>query len=407
MLLDLQRKCAVFILAGGEGQRLAPLTLHRAKPAVPFGGVYRIIDFTLSNCLNSGLRRIYVLTQYASTSLARHLRNGWNIFHGELGEFILQVPPQRIHSDRFYAGTADAIYQNLALLQDERPEHVVVLSGDHVYKMDYAEMVRCHEEHKADLTIACCAMPREQCTQLGVAEAADDGRIRGFQEKPADPQPMPEDPSRSLANMGVYVFRTEVLVQRVIEDAREDTEHDFGRNVIPQMIERDRVFAYPFQQDEGRTASYWRDIGTLDSYWAANMDLVEIVPEFNLYDRAWPIRTFQPQHPPAKTIVVSRHGPTAVTNTLLSAGCVVSSAHVNRSVLSPGVRVREGSKVSESVLMEDVDVGAGSVIHRTIVDSGVQIPPGTQIGVDLGQDRRRFTVTHSGIVVVPRRAVFE
>ncbi|MHC4276263.1 MAG: glucose-1-phosphate adenylyltransferase [Planctomycetota bacterium] len=395
----------VMVLAGGEGQRLYPLTKDRAKPAVPFGGIYRIIDFTLSNCLNSGLSKIVLLTQYKSMSLDRHIRLGWwNLFNAELGDYLEIIPPQMRISHEWYRGTADAVYQNIYTLERVRPEMVLILGGDHIYKMDYHKMVDFHLRKQADATASCVDVPVSEAHRFGVMEIDDDCRVTGFLEKPSHPRPMPDSPGRVLASMGIYLFNTETLVQRIMEDAKEDSAHDFGKDIIPSMLDRDRVYAYNFEDENKSPIRYWRDIGTLDAYWEANMDLVSINPVFNLYDTYWPIRTYREQFPPAKTVFAGGDGRVGeVSNSLLSAGCIISGARVSDSVLSSDVRIEVDSSVSGSVIMEGVRMGRGVEIRRAIIDKGVHVPDGMVIGHDHEEDRRHFTVTDKGIVVVPKQ----
>lgn len=404
-----QHDVAVMVLAGGEGQRLHPLTQSRAKPGVRFGGTYRVIDFTLSNCVNSGLRRIHLLTQYASMSLSRHVRRTWGPrLSDDMDEFVDFVPPQRLFSDKWYAGTADAIFQNLFLLQEERPEHVLLLSGDHAYKMDYALLLRHHRECQAELTISCLKVRREAATQLGVVETDAEGRVVGFVEKPADPPALPDDPEHCLVNMGVYAWRTTSLVEEVVADARTDSHHDFGRNIIPAMVAGGRaVHAYPFVGAGRSPNSYWRDIGTIAGYWEAHMDLIAPLPELDLYDDLWPIYTYKGPLPPVKTVHSGDHAPPQVGCSILCAGCIVNSAAVRDSVLSPGVIVEPGAEVAESVLMDDVVVGEGARLRRVIVDEGVHIPPGYEIGHDPELDALRFVVAEPGIVVVQKRSALD
>jgi glucose-1-phosphate adenylyltransferase len=394
------------VLAGGRGERLYPLTRDRAKPSVPFGGMYRIIDFTLSNCLNSGLRRIYLLTQYKSISLDRHISQAWNILPGEMGEFVAAIPPQQRLAESWYLGTADAIYQNIYTLQSHRPARVLILSGDHIYKMNYLDMLKFHEEKEAQITVACVEVDIERAAgQLGVAEVDPSMRVVGFEEKPAHPKPTPHNPKKAFCSMGVYIFNTEDLIHCVTDDAKKNTEHDFGKNVIPTEIMRRKVFAYNFIDENKKEVLYWRDIGTIDAYYEANMDLVQIDPVFNLYDKDWPIRTVQPQMPPAKTVFADEYegGRRAVVlDSLICHGCIISGGHVQRSILSPGVRVDDYAEVADSLLFDDVHVGKGAKIRRTIVDKRVVIPENAQIGFDLEQDGKRFTVSESGIVVIPR-----
>jgi glucose-1-phosphate adenylyltransferase len=402
-----------FVLAGGRGQRLYPLTRDRAKPAVPFAGLYRIIDFTLTNCLHSGLRHILVLTQYKSLSLERHIQIGWSIFSPALGEFLVTVPPQQRAAEHWYLGTADAMYQNWYsverfAMEQGAPEAILILAGDHVYKMDYRPMVRFHQEREADLTVGVVAVPlAEAAGELGVLVVNGEGSVLHFQEKPAQPAPSPTDPAVCLASMGIYVFRPEVLARRLEEDARTaDSSHDFGRDVINRMVGEDRVFAFPLERANKNPLPYWRDVGTLDAYWEAHMDLVAITPKFNLYDREWPIHTYHEPWPPAKTVHDEPGRTGTAVNSLLSPGSIVSGSHVARSVLSPGVRVNSYATVEDSVLLAGVDVGRGARIRRAIVDKGVRIPPGERIGYDPETDRARFTITEAGIVVLPKEARF-
>ena len=399
----LHKQVLTIILAGGQGERLYPLTMDRAKPAVPFGGIYRIIDFTLSNCLNSGLRKIVVLTQYKSFSLDKHLRLGWNIFNNELDEYIEQIPPQQRISDQWYQGTADAVYQNIYTLEKEQPEMVLILSGDHIYKMDYRNMALFHQGNEADFTIACMEVPLNEGKRFGVIETNEENRIIGFHEKPPEPIPSPNNPETTLISMGIYLFNTTTLVKAIIDDAKQDTNHDFGKNIIPGMIHSKRVYAYPFTDENNNGLSYWRDIGTLDAYWEANMDLVQISPEFNLYDKDWPIRTYKAQYPPAKT-VFNRDLPDGradmILNSIVSEGCIINGAKVEGCVLSPDIRVEPHSEIYDSIIMEGVRIGRNVRIRKAIIDKSVKIPDNMNIGYNREEDSKHFTVTDSGIVVV-------
>ncbi len=396
-------KILAIILAGGRGERLYPLTRDRAKPAVPFGGIYRIIDFTLSNCINSGVRHIYALTQYKSISLHRHIQLGWsNILSAQLGEFIEVIPAQQRIDEQWYQGTADAFYQNIYTLQEERPDLILILSGDHIYKMDYRKMIAFHVERRADLTVAAIRMDRTSSRSFGVIEVDEDSRIIGFQEKPEEPKTIPGDPGGILASMGVYVFNIEILVKRLIEDARSDSSHDFGKDIIPTMIRKDRVFAFDFQKGDRGGAGYWRDVGTIDAYFEANMDLMSLMPQLNLYDAEWPILTYQPPYPPAKTVHAEERRTGAVTNSIISNGCIISGGSVKRSVLSPRTRVHSYVDIEDSILLDGVDVGRHARIRRTIIDKDIQVPAGMEIGYNREEDEKRFTVTSSGIVVVPK-----
>ncbi len=397
------------ILAGGQGERLYPLTKDRAKPAVPFAGEYRIIDFTLSNCVNSGLKRIYVLTQYMSHSLDRHLKLGWNILATALDEFLYTIPPQFRTGNRWYLGTADAVFQNVYILQNERPSHVVILSGDHIYKMDYSEMIEAHARNKALATVAVVEHDRAAASRMGVVEVDADNHVVSFSEKPSDPKPIPGQPEMALVNMGVYVFETATLVQAVSEDSRRDSAHDFGQNILPSLIRTGRLFAHPFRDENRAQVKYWRDIGTLDAYYDASMDLVRVDPSFNLYDRSFPIRTFMEPRPPVKMVFSGREEGRVgmAVDSLLCSGCIISGGRVERSILSPNVRINSYSLVQDSILFDYVQIGRHARIRRAIIDKDVHVPPGFQIGYDPEDDARRFTVTESGLVVVPRGTVIE
>jgi glucose-1-phosphate adenylyltransferase len=391
----------VIVLAGGAGERLYPLTKERAKPAVYFGGPYRIIDFVLSNCINSGLRRVFIATQYKSLSLNRHIRMGWGIVSEELGEFVEILPPQKRVSEHWYQGTADAVYQNLYSILRENPKHLVVLSGDHVYKMDYSRMVRLHEERGAAVTLATIEVPIADASRFGVIVVDENERVTGFQEKPKDPTPIPGSSEFVLASMGVYIFDTEILVQALEADATLPTNHDFGKDIIPALIHQAPVYSYRFYDENKKASKYWRDIGTLDAYFDANMDLCQVNPEFNLYDPEWPLRTYQPQAPPAKFVFAetgSRCG--QALDSVISPGCIVSGSSIYGSVLCPNVRVHSFSRIEQCILMPGVRVGRHAQIRRAIIDRDVLIPRGALIGYNHDEDRRRHTVTESGIVVV-------
>ena len=404
------RDVLTVILAGGKGTRLEPLTRDRAKPAVPFGGIYRIIDFTLSNCINSGLRRVLVLTQYKARSLDRHIRQGWNFLSTELGESIEVLPPQQRIDENWYKGTADAIYQNIYSLEKENPTYTVILAGDHIYKMDYGAMIRSHKERNADLTIGCIPIPLADTRHFGIMEADEDLRVTGFLEKPMTAKPMPGDPERCLGSMGIYVFSTRLMFELLCEDAASpDSEHDFGKNIIPNMIQSQRVFAHRFKDRNDKPQEpYWRDVGTLDAYYQANMDLVDVNPVLNLYDEEWPIRTLQIQTPPPK-FVFSGDGPPGVArrgealDSMVANGSIISGGHVQRCIISPRVRVNSYAFVDSSILFEGVDVGRHCRIQRAIIDKDVKIPANTTIGYDLEWDRKRgFTISEGGVVVIAK-----
>ncbi|MCX5701277.1 MAG: glucose-1-phosphate adenylyltransferase [Candidatus Omnitrophica bacterium] len=401
------RKVLTFIMAGGKGERLLPLTNDRTKPAVPFGGIYRIIDFTLSNCINSGLRRIYLLTQYKSASLQRHIRLGWNILPSELAQFIEMLPAQQRVGDSWYLGTADAIYQNLYTLEMDKPDEVLILAGDHIYKMNYYSMIDFHRDNDADLTVGVVEVGKEKSMHFGVVEVDDSNRVIGFQEKPKEPKTISEGSDKIYASMGIYVFKHPVIEDELHEDAKKKTSsHDFGKDIIPQMIKKgQKVVAYNFTLNNKKESQYWRDIGTIDAYYEANMDLIQPSPTFNLYDKEWPIRTYQEQFAPAKTIhsgeeVAGRVG--LALDTIFSGGCVVSGGKVQRSILSPNVRVNSFSEVYDSILLEGVNVGRYAKVKRAIIDKDVNIPQGVVIGYNLAEDKKKFFVTESGIVVVAK-----
>ena len=405
----MQRSALVMILAGGEGSRLRPLTLDRAKPAVPFGGRYRIIDFALSNFINSGFYRINVITQYKSDSLGRHIARGWRMA-GIADHYVDVVPAQQRTGKHWYMGSADAVFQNLNLIEDTQPKDVCVFGGDHIYKMDVRQMLSHHREIQASLTIAAIPVPLKEASAFGVMEVDAQGRVVAFEEKPDNPKPMPHRPTHALVSMGNYIFERELLCQQLVEDARDDqSSHDFGKDILPGLIAHDdhRVFAYDFSTNElpghsEREQGYWKDVGTIESYWRASMDLIEIVPEFNLYNSLWPVRTYYEHFPPAKFVhndaTTGRVGTAA--NSLVSEGCIVSGAKIVRSVLFPQVRTHSYAQVEESVLFHEVTVGRHARIRRAIIDKGVTVPPYTQIGYDLELDRQRFHVSPEGIVVV-------
>ena len=393
------------LMAGGAGERLYPLTRDTAKPAVPFGGMYRIIDFTLSNCINSGARHILVLTMYKALDLIRHVRDGWNILSPELGEYIEVLPPmKRVHAD-WYQGTADAVFQNFQSIEAESPELTLILAGDHIYKMDYGEMIEWHRKNRAEITIATIQVPPEEAGRYGIAEIDEDYRIVGFEEKPQHGHPKRSrfDPAMVSASMGIYVFDTGVLLRALHEDAEDSTSsHDFAHDVLPRQLDRWRVMAYDFRDMNAKQVRYWRDVGTLDAYYEANMDLVDVEPLFNLYDRRWPIRTNMTQQPPAKFVFAQEGRRMGVAvDSIVSNGCIVSGGRVLRSVLCPGVRVNSYCEVEFSILMPNVEIGRWSRLRRAIVGTGVKIPESSTIGFDLEADRAKgYTVTEGGVVVV-------
>ncbi len=409
----LLRNTLAVVLAGGKGSRLEPLTRDRAKPAVPFGGSYRIIDFSLSNCINSGMRKIVVLTQYKAMSLDRHIDLGWrSLLSHEMGEFIDILHPQQRIDDKWYQGTADAVYQNIYTLEKERPRYVLILAGDHIYKMNYGTLVEFHRDHDADLTIGALRVNAEDARHFGVMQIDADGRVIGFEEKKPDAHTIPGDPRRCLASMGIYVFNSRFLFEQLMIDAtRQGSAHDFGHNIIPSVIDSHRVFAYPFRDENRKQDAYWRDVGTLDAYFEANMDLVHVDPLLNMYDARWPIRTYQPNLPPPK-FVFAAEGPDArrgqALDSIVCQGGIVSGGHVERSILGPNVRINSFAQVYDSILFAGVDIGRHARVRRAIIDKGVRIPPGASVGFDPEEDRTRgFIVSENGITVIAKADVVE
>ena len=403
------RNTVTMILAGGQGERLSPLTKYRTKPSVPFGGKYRIIDFTLSNTLNSGLRKIYVLTQYKSESLNEHLQTGWNIFNAELNEFVYSVPPQQKIGNNWYTGTANAILQNMNLLKPSKAENVLILSGDHIYKMDYLKMVEYHVDTNADLSIASIYTPIEEASRFGVLNIDADYQVVNFIEKPPKPPEAPDKPGYAFVNMGIYIFNTKVL-REVFE--KMEKEHlvtdDFGKHIIPYMVKEGyNVRSYRFVDENKKEKPYWVDVGTIESYYAASMDLISVAPVFNLYDQSWPIRTKQQQFPPAKTVSHEGERVGRALNSLICDGTIISGGLVERSILGFNVKVNSFTYITDSIIFDGCNIGRHSRIRRTIMDKNVVVPPGTEIGFDPEQDAKRFKVTESGIVVIPKNYKFE
>lgn len=406
------KSVVTFIMAGGKGERLYPLTRDRAKPAVPFGGIYRIIDITLSNCINSGIRKMHVLIQYKCNSLIRHISLGWNIFDAGLGEYIDVVPAQMRVRDSWYMGTADSIYQNLDFVDVEKPEYVLILAGDHIYKMNYSEMIAYHIAKGAESTVAVVELDKKDASQFGIIQVDTNNRILGFEEKPKEPKTIPGDTNHVFASMGIYVFNTSVLRNELNADAvRDDSQHDFGKNILPGMVaKKAKVFAYNFKDENKKEAQYWRDIGTLDAYYEANMDLITVSPVFNLYDRDWPVRSYMENRPPAKFIFAGGDDGRRVGvayDSIVSGGCVISGGKVERSIISPNVRINSYSEVADSIIMDGVDIGRNAKIRRAVIDKDVKIPQGIRIGYDPDEDKKKFTVTESGLVVVAKGTVIE
>ncbi len=389
------------IMAGGRGERLKALTEHRCKPATPFGGKFRIIDFVLSNCVNSGIRQISILTQYKAQSLIQHVERGWSFLRGEFGEFVEVIPAQQQIGEQWYRGTADAVYQNLDLLLSHRPKHVLVLAGDHIYKMDYGPMIAYHVEKGADITVGVVEVPATESRHFGVLTATEWNRVTRFTEKPAVPDTLPGKPESILASMGIYIFNTRLLEQLLHEDAHDpSSSHDFGKNILPKAIGEKQVFAYPFQDVKTRAQSYWRDVGTLDAYYDANLELVHVRPELNIYDVDWPIWTYQLHQPPAKFILDEDGRRGMAINSMVSGGCIISGAVVRESLVFSNVHIDEGSKVSRSVILPHVSIGKNCTISGAIIDEGCEIPSGMCIGLDCEDDARRFMVTEKNVVLV-------
>jgi glucose-1-phosphate adenylyltransferase len=389
------------IMAGGRGERLKDLTKHRCKPATPFGGKFRIIDFVLSNCINSGIRQIAVLTQYKAQSLIQHIQRGWSYLRGEMGEFVEIIPAQQQIGEHWYRGTADSVFQNLEFLRSHRPTHVLILAGDHIYKMDYGPMIAYHEQCEADITVGVVDVTIGQAREFGIMTTDETNRITKFAEKPKDPDPIPGSANMARASMGIYVIAMERLEKLLIDDAANaSSAHDFGRNIIPPSIDTLRVFAYPFQNIETRAQSYWRDVGSLDAFYEANMELVAAVPELNIYDRQWPIWTYQAQQPPAKFVLDEDGRRGIAVNSMVTGGCIISGAYVTNSLLSTEVRIDEGSRVEHSVLLPGVTVGRDCQLRRCIMDEHCVVPDGMRIGHDAYADGKRFYVTEGGVAVV-------
>ena len=389
------------VMAGGRGERLKGLTEHRCKPATPFGGKFRIIDFVLSNCVNSGIRQIAILTQYKAQSLIQHVQRGWSYLRGELGEFIELIPAQQQIGTFWYRGTADSVYQNLEFIKSHNPTHVLILAGDHIYKMDYGPMIAYHEQCEADITVGVVDVPIERANEFGILTTDETNRVTKFAEKPTDPDPLIGHADLARASMGIYVIAMDRLEQLLNDDAADEaSSHDFGKNIIPPSIGPLRVFAYPFEDVETRAQNYWRDVGNVDALYEANMELVSLNPELNIYDQQWPIWTYQAQQPPAKFVLDDEGRRGMAVNSMVAGGCIISGAHVTQSLLSSDVRVEEGSTVESSVLLPHVSVGRRAVVRRCILDENCVIPDDMQIGIDPAEDARRFYVTKGGIVLV-------
>ena len=389
------------VMAGGRGERLKDLTLHRCKPATPFGGKFLIVDFVLSNCVNSGIRQIYVMTQYKGQSLIQHVQRGWSYLRGEFGEFVDVVPAQQQMGPQWYLGTADCVYQNLDLIRHHRPKYVLVLAGDHIYKMDYGPMIAAHVEKGADITVGVVEVPRLAARDFGVLSVTEWNRVTKFTEKPPEPESIPGRADTALASMGIYVFNESLLEQLLVADAHDPASaHDFGRNVVPGAIENMQVFAYPFTDVKTRAQSYWRDVGTVDAYYEANIELVYVAPELNLYDEEWPIWTYQAHLPPAKFVLDEEGRRGMAVNSMVAGGCIISGAVIDQSLLYSNVRIDERSLVHRAVVLPNVKIGRGCKVRNAILDEGCEIPDGMEIGYDPKADAERFTVTARGVVLV-------
>jgi len=397
----LTRNTLALVLAGGRGSRLRQLTLWRAKPAVPFGGKFRIIDFPLSNCMNSGIRMIGVITQYKAHSLIQHIQQGWGFLRGEFGEFIELLPAQQRIEPSWYAGTADAVYQNLDIIRTHKPEYVLILAGDHVYKMDYGPMIAHHVERGADMTVGCIEVPLEQAKAFGVMSIEEDGRVIEFNEKPTAPHTMPGSSDMALVSMGIYIFNTHFLFEQLIKDADETySTHDFGHDIIPSMIKKYRVFSYPYRESQSGQSAYWRDVGTVDAFWEANLELIGVLPELNLYDEEWPIWTYQEQLPPAKFVFDDDDRRGMAVDSMVSGGCLISGATVRHSLLFSNVRVKSYTVLQDVVALPNVRIGRNCLIKRAVIDKGCEIPDGMVIGENHKEDEARFYLTPNGVVLV-------
>ncbi len=397
----LTRDTLALVLAGGRGSRLKQLTLWRTKPAVPFGGKFRIIDFPLSNCINSGIRRIGLLTQYKAHSLIQHIQRGWGFLSGEFGEFIELLPAQQRIESSWYMGTADAIYQNIDIIRLHNPEYVLILAGDHIYKMDYGPMLAQHVESQADMTVGCIEVDLEMAKEYGVMTVDTDNRITEFNEKPAEPQPMPGETDAALASMGIYVFNTPFLIEQLIKDADSGTSsHDFGHDIIPSIIDSYRVYAYPFRDESGSQQAYWRDVGTVDAFWSANLELIGVTPELNLYDDEWPIWTHQEQLPPAKFVFDDDTRRGMAVDSMVSGGCVISGATVRHSLIFSNVKVNSNAVLEDAVVLPNVEIGRGAKLRKVVIDKGCKIPADLVVGEDPEEDAKRFVISPNGVVLI-------